>query len=60
MLMNAQEQRNLVNKLINIKPLTDTSPPKTFRAYKHLSAGLSAQSRGIKHQKLQDDQQRKS
>jgi hypothetical protein len=37
MLINAQEQRNLANKIIKAKSWVDSSQPKSFRAYKHLS-----------------------
>jgi len=39
-LIAAQEQKNLINKLMFAKGQTDTTAPKSFRQYKHLTLGL--------------------
>lgn len=40
MLITAQEQKNLVHKLINSRGHVDMKTPKSFRSLKHMGQGI--------------------
>jgi len=47
MLIAAQEQKNLINKLMFTKGQTDTTAPKSFRQYKHITEGQKVKSQKV-------------